>query len=211
MIKQTMRELKYSLYLTVHPFKGFWDIKHEKMGSFRTAIFIFIFTLFVSIVSAFTTDYLFNPNLRTNYNFLSTIGIGVGLFFGWCIANWSFTCLSDGEGTFKDICTVTAYALVPFTMIQILLIPVSYMLSMRESSLFYLLASLGYVWSGLLLVFGILVVHQYSLTKTIAVCIATIAGMGIMMYIGILFLNLILEMTAFATVLMDEIRFVFMN
>ena len=34
-----LKELRYSLYLTTHPFKGFWEIKHENRGSLRTAVF----------------------------------------------------------------------------------------------------------------------------------------------------------------------------
>lgn len=32
-----LKELRYSLYVTVHPFKGYWEIKHERKGSLRTA------------------------------------------------------------------------------------------------------------------------------------------------------------------------------
>lgn len=209
MMKQTVKELKYSLYVAIHPFKGFWDIKHEGEGSFRTAMIILTATIFVSVCSSFFTEYLFNPHKQNTYNFLSTIAVGIGLFAGWCVSNWCFTCLSDGEGTLKDICTVTAYALVPYALVQVIMIPLSHFLVLREASLFYLLGSLGLFWSGVLLVFGILVVHQYSLGKTIVVCFATVIGMSVMMYIGILLLNLILELTAFFTVLFDEIRFVF--
>ena len=29
-----LKELRYSLYLTTHPFKGFWEIKHENRGRY---------------------------------------------------------------------------------------------------------------------------------------------------------------------------------
>jgi hypothetical protein len=208
MVKQTLKELKYALYVTIHPFKGFWDIKHEGEGSFRTGMVILALALLVSIGSSFFTEYLFNPHKNNTNNILMTLAVGIGLFVGFCVANWSFTCLSDGEGTLKEICMVTAYALVPYVLIQAIMIPLSHLLVSREASLFYLLASLGYFWTGALVVFGILVIHQYTLGKTIVVCIATLVGMGVMMYIGILFLNLILELTAFFTVLFDELRFV---
>lgn len=210
-IRQTLIELRYSLYVTIHPFKGFWDIKHEGQGSFHTAMVIFVLELLLSVSSAFFTEYLFNQRNMANYNFLMTIAISIGLFVSWCVSNWCFTCLSDGEGTLKDICTVTAYALVPMIIFQAILIPLSHFLIQWEASLYYLFSSGGYIWTGFLILFGILVVHQYSFTKTIIVCIATIIGMGIMMYIVLLFLNLTLEMIAFFSVLLDEIRFVFMT
>ncbi len=205
-MKRIPEELRYSLYIPLHPFKGFWDLKHEGEGSFRTAMLILGTALLVAVGSAFFTEYLFNGENLKNYNFLTTILVGLGLFFGWCVSNWCFTCLNDGEGTFKDICTVTAYALVPYILIQVLLIPLSYFLVMREASLYSLLMSLGYFWSGLLIVFGTLVVHQYSFGKTLLVCFVTIVGMAVLTYIGILLLNLLQVMIVFFTTLMDEIR-----
>ncbi len=205
-MKRILKELRYSLYIAVHPFKGFWDLKHENEGSFSSAMILVALTIISQIASAYFTEYLLNRTHIETYNFLTTVAVGYGLFFGFCVSNWCFTCLSDGEGTLKDIMTAMGYALAPYMLVSILQIPLSYFLVSREIALYNLLGSLGYLWTGLLVVFGVLVVHQYSFRKTIAVCLATVAGMAVMVYIGILFLNLIQVVVSFFTELMDEIR-----
>lgn len=203
---QLGKELRYSFYIPLHPFKGFWDLKHEKQGSFFTGMCILALTLLVSVFSAYFTEWSFNSIYLPVYNLFTTIFTGLGLFFGWCTSNWCFTCLNDGEGTLKDICTVTAYALVPYLLVQILAIPLSHFLVLREASMYTLLISFGTIWTGFLIVFSTLVVHQYSFTKTLMVCVVTVIGMAVMVYIGLLMLNLLQMIAAFFTTLINELR-----
>ena len=53
------RELRYALWLTVHPFKGFWEIKKEGRGSARTATLFLLCYLLVTALSGLYTGYLF--------------------------------------------------------------------------------------------------------------------------------------------------------
>ena len=207
MVKQTVKELKYSLYVTVRPFKGFWEIKHEGEGSFRTAMLILAALVLATALSPFFTEWLFVPyrSLR-GYNVFLALLTYASLFFAWCVSNWCFTCLSDGEGTLKDICTVSAYAMVPLLIVTVTRIVLSHFFVIGEKPLYDLIGSAGVIWTAMLLVFGILVAHQYTLLKTLAVCFATLCGMVIMAYIGLLFTNLVAEILVFFTVLFDEIR-----
>ena len=59
-MKRFFSELKYGAYLTVHPFKGFWDIKHEHAGSVGTAGFFLAVYTVLSVVGGYCTGYLFN-------------------------------------------------------------------------------------------------------------------------------------------------------
>ena len=54
-----LKELRYSLYVTVHPFKGYWEIKHERKGSLRTAGILLTLYILVSVFSGYCTSYLF--------------------------------------------------------------------------------------------------------------------------------------------------------
>ena len=121
-----LKELRYSLYVTVHPFKGYWEIKHERKGSLRTAGILLTLYILVSVLSGYCTSYLFNPAGGVNFSIYKSVATTLGLFFLWCIASWCLTSLYDGEGRFTDILKATAYALVPVTLIQCILIPLSY-------------------------------------------------------------------------------------
>lgn len=205
-MQQSIKELKYALYLGRHPFKGFWEIKHENEGSLKTAIILVIAAIFTKVLSVLFTGYLFGVYSITHYNFLNTVISFLAVYFAWCISNWCLTCLSDGEGTFQDICIATAYALVPFIIIQLILIVLSNFFVVREVVFYNMLNNLSLVWSGFLLVIGMLITHQYTLTRTIVVCIFTIIGMIAIGYLVILFFNLLQQMLSFITILIDEIK-----
>ena len=34
---EIVKGLRYSTYVIFHPFKGFWDLKHEKKGNLESA------------------------------------------------------------------------------------------------------------------------------------------------------------------------------
>ena len=52
-------------------------------------------------------------------------------------------------------------------------------------------SSLGLIWSGALIFFGMMVIHDYSIGKNIITSLGTIVGMALIMFIGILFTTLI--------------------
>ena len=104
------RELRYALWLTVHPFKGFWEIKKEGRGSGRTATLFLLCYLLVTALSGLYTGYLFREEDVLDFSAPKAMLQVLLLFFGFCVANWGLTCLFDGEGTFADICAFAAAA-----------------------------------------------------------------------------------------------------
>ena len=197
-------ELKYSLYLTVHPFKGFWDIKHEKRGSAKTAVLILAFFVLTSVLGGFYNGFLFNADGGINYNIYQNIAAILLVYLLWCIANWCLTSLFDGEGNFKDICKYTAYSLVPLSVVQLLLIPLSHLFSLQEASFYTMILNVGILWTGMLLFIGTVITHQYTVLKSIFIIILILFGMCIISYIMLLFFNLIQQVLGFAVTFWRE-------
>lgn len=204
-MKQTLKELKYSLYLIRHPFKGFWDIKYEKEGSIKTAIILCLLTIIVQVSKELCTGYLFGGVRSVHYNMLNTVSTFLFLFFSWCISNWCLTCLSDGKGTFKDICMFTAYSMVPYIIIQLVMIVLSNYFVLRELVFYNMLNNLSLVWVGFLIVIGVLVTHHFTLTRTVVVVIFTIIGILVIGFLVLLFFNLIQQVLGFVTIVIEEI------
>lgn len=201
-----LKELRYSLYLIVHPFKGFWEIKHERKGSLRTAVLWLILYVLTTVLSGFCTAYLFNPGGGVNFNVYQSVATTLCLFFLWCIASWCLTSLYDGEGKFIDIVKATAYALIPLVLIHVILVPLSYALILTEASFYTMLVNIGYVWMAFLLFSGTLVTHQYTFGKTVLMIIFIILGMCMIAYIALLFFNLIQQMSGFVVTFWSELK-----
>ena len=54
--KTYWKELLYAFHVMLHPFDGFWDLKHEKRGSVRAASTILAATIFAFYYQAIRLD-----------------------------------------------------------------------------------------------------------------------------------------------------------
>lgn len=198
------RELRYALWLTVHPFKGFWEIKKEGRGSGRTATLFLLCYLLVTALSGLYTGYLFREEDVLDFSAPKAMLQVLLLFFGFCVANWGLTCLFDGEGTFADIYRMTAYALLPLLLIRTLLLPLSNYFLLTEQSFYTTLYGAALLWSGFLLLVGTLVTHQYSLGKAVVMLLCIVAAMCMLAYIALLYLDLVWQVIGFITTLLRE-------
>ena len=202
---KTVKELRYALYLTTHPAKGFWEIKQEGEGSLLTAMIIFGFTIFVMILSNLYTGFIFSGGRSLGYSYVDTIFSMSALFFGWGVANWCLTCLFDGEGKLFEIIKATGYALLPFAIIQLLMVFLSNYFIQREAVFYNMLGSISFAWMVLLMIMSVMITHQYGVLKTILVCIFTLATMALLGFIVLLFFNLLQQVISFIEVYASEI------
>lgn len=202
-----VKELKYGLHVIFHPFDGFWDLKREHRGSLAAAFTFVALTIFITTFEKQCTGFLFNKVRLTDINVVVDILTVLMLYVLWCVANWCLTSLMDGEGKMKDILIATGYALVPIILVRLPMVVLSLAITAEEGTFYYVFDTLSYLWAGFLIFFGTMVTHQYSLKKTVLTCLCTILGMAIILFIGLLFFNVIQQMVTFFTTVYKEIRF----
>ncbi len=201
-----LKQLKCAFTLMFHPFDGFWDLKHEKRGSLTAALIIVGLLCVQQIFKTQFTGFIYNPEYDgVSLNVLKEIAIVLGTFLLWCVANWSLTTLMNGEGSFKDIVMASAYAMAPFFIIGFPLIFLSNIMSEDYESFYYLLLYISIGWSALLMVSSVLVIHQYTLGKTILTTVLIVVAMAVIIFLLLLFFNLISQMVGFITGLYWEI------
>lgn len=200
-------KIKYGFYVITHPFDGFWGLRRENRGSVAVALVFVVLTILTLTIEKQSTGFLFNMNRLSELNVVVDI-ITVTLVYGlWCVANWCTTSLMDGKGRMQDILTAVGYSLLPIIIIRLPMVIMSHLITTNEGSFYYVLGTISYLWAGFLIFTGTMVIHQYSVGKTVATCIVTIVGMGIIMFIGLLFFNVIQQMIAFVTTIYKEVRF----
>ena len=204
--KTYWEELLYVFHLIFHPFDGFWDLKHEKRGSVRAAITILAMTILAFYYNSIGRGYIMNPTdeYSTIFAQAGSILLPLGL---WVVANWCLTTLFEGEGSFKDVFVATCYALFPLVLTLIPATLASNVVMANETGIITLLINIGYVWTFMLIFFGAQVTHDYTLGKNLIMTIATIVGMAIVMFIGILFTSLISNMVSFVTNIIVELQY----
>lgn len=199
--------LKYSLYVISHPLDGTWDLTHENRGSIAAANFIVILTLFTRIWRLQFTSFQFIQVYWENVNiFLQFASVLLPLVI-WCVGNWGLTTLFDGKGTMKKIYMGTAYALTPYPLIQIPLIFFSNVITVEEGAFYSVFSQFSIIWAALLIIAAMMQIHEYSLGKTIACIIASIAAMMVIVFILLLFFSLISDGVAYFVSLYEEFIF----
>ncbi|HZK34173.1 MAG TPA: YIP1 family protein [Bacillota bacterium] len=202
---EVLRGLRYVFYLIFHPFDGFWDLKHEKKGNLGSAFVIVALLSITFILRRQATGFLFNTVNLLELNIMVEIISVVLPFTLWCIANWSLTTLLDGEGSLRDIVITSAYALTPLVIINLPLILVSNVITLDEGAFYFFFIGLSTVWAAMLMIVGTSVTHQYSMAKTLVCTVCIIIGMGLIIFIGLLFFSLIQQVVSFIATIYKEI------
>ncbi len=204
--KTFWEELVYGNHLILHPFDGFWDLKHEYRGSVRAAFVWLGLAVIAFYYQAVGTGYIFNPRQGFSTIFIQITAVLVPVLL-WSVANWCLTTLFDGEGSFKDIFVATCYAIIPIPILVIPSVIISNFSVASEATIINLLVSIAFVWAGLLIFFGMMVTHDYTFSKNVLTSLGTIVGMALIMFIGVLFSTLLAKIVSFISGIITEITY----
>ena len=206
--KRTFKEeVLYAFYVMMHPFDGYWDLKHEKRGSVRASILIVILAALSVAYNNVGSGYLYSGSGSATGSVFGGISTVAAPLLLWCIANWCLTTLFDGEGTLKDIFIASSYSLMPIPIFFIPVTIVSNFATRDEKSFISLFIGIALVWTGMLLFFGIMTTHGYSMGVNIGMTIFTIVEMMFIVFLIILFTNLIQRMVSFVTDIITELSY----
>ena len=200
------QELMFTFHVIFHPFDGFWDMKHEKRGSLRAGITILGVTIVAFYYQSIGQGYVMNPTGAYSTIIATATSVLVPLFL-WVVSNWCLTTLFDGEGSFKDIFIATTYALAPMPIIMIPVTIASNFVLESEVSLLSLFTTVAFIWAGILIFFGTMVTHDYTMGKNVITTLGTIVGMVCIMFIAILFSTLLGKLVSFVTNIVTELQY----
>ncbi len=197
-------ELLFGFYTIVHPFAGYYALKHEKRGSVRAATVFWVLTGISSVVSTLGACYLQRGDNPSLIGALSNTVFPLAL---WCVSNMCFTSLMDGKGSFKDVYIAVGYSTVPYVLLMIPCTLISYALVLDELSILSLVTGLALYWSIALVFLGMMTVHDYSFGKNIVVTVLTIAGIAFILFILLIFFNLTGRVQALIVNVVNEIAY----
>ena len=200
-----LTETQWVRYAVTHPVEGFDDMRWKKSGSLKIAFLIILLFFFGEIAY----DRLYGPQFSDSYdrvfNIVPYIVRSIVLFAVWVTGNWAVCTLLDGEGTMKNICIYSAYALIPYVAQIYINVILSHVLVRDESVFLDIIHITGLCWSAVLLFSAVKSVHQYSFLMTVAAVLLTVAAMIIMLCLLLLMLALIQNIWIFISTVFTEI------
>ncbi len=196
--------IRFPSYILFHPFDGYEEFKRYKKGKLSVAIVFIILFAYFQIFSFRNLGFLVNPNNPLELNSLQEIFSVLLLVFLFTVGNWSVTTLMEGKGNYKEILMVTGYALFPLIILGFPGVILSNFLTLEEMAFYHLLMYIAYLGTAWMLFMGILNIHEYGLFKTILAFLATAVSISVMMFVGLLFFDLIQQFIAFIVSVVEE-------
>lgn len=200
----TMGWLKHVIF---HPVEGYEDLRWKKQGSLKVAMVIVVLLFLAMVSQSRLMGFQFNMSYDKIFNVIPIIVQSVVYFFTWVIANWAICTLFNGEGTLKNICIYSAYALVPYIFCTFVAVFLSNFLVQAEGIWVYFIQYVGLGWSLVLMIQAMRAVHQYTFGKTLLSMVMTIVAMLIILFLAILLLSLFQQLYVFVYSIYTEIAY----
>lgn len=194
-------------HAVTHPVEGFEDMRWKKAGSLKIALLVIVLLFFGEIASGRLYGFQFYISYDKTFNIVPYIVRSFVLFGAWVIGNWSVCTLLDGEGTLRNVCVYSAYALIPYVVQMYLNIILSHFLIRDEYVFMQIIELIGVGWTAILLFSAIKSVHQYSFKKTVLAIAFTLAAMFIMLFLLVLFMSLIQQIFIFISTVYTELSY----
>jgi len=206
-VKKAFKFYSLPFYILTHPFDGFYDMKYQGKGTLKLALL----NLFLVCLSyAFNNQYasiVVNPQNPLAMNSIFDVATILGTLLLFCVANWSVTSLTNGEGRVKDIFMAVCYAMTPLILTIIPAAILSNFISQEEAGFYYMLMAIGVIYFVFLVFSGLVVVHNYTAGKAILTIFLTFFAILVIVFLLMLLLTLWQQLFVFAYSVYTEIMF----
>lgn len=182
---------KYMFYTISHPMDGYYWIRHAERGSVPLAILMVIVFSICFTANRLLASFVVNDlDPRTVDSLYELAGV-LAFYLLICVGNWSITCLLSGEGRLKDIAIAVGYATVPISIVLVAATVISQVIADDEEAFYALLLVVGIAYGLIMMLIGIMQVHNYTLGKTLLTLFLTIVAMLIIVFLVLLLSNLL--------------------
>ena len=191
-LKRYGSAFKYLFFVLLHPFKGFWELKHDKKG--HLGVGFTVLALYILTDIFFQQFGGFSFNIMAAYprgiNIISTTTSTAVIVLLWCCTNWGI---------------YTSYSFMPIVLITFFKTFASMVMSVDEASIFSFLSFLGTFWTGLLLYTGTMTTHQYGAIATFLIILVIVFGMALIAFIAMLFFFLLQQLVSVVYTIYREV------
>ena len=208
LLAQTLAGLQLARFALFHPHEGFRRLKMMGTSALPSAAVILFAVTATYVASRQYTGFIFNTTDLTRINLYMEVASVIVPFLLWCVVNWALTTLMDGKGKFWEIVAATSFALLPMFLIPAPLIVISNYITAEEGSFYYFFQAIAMLWTAVLILLGaVMTIHDYDFTKSFWTCVLTVAGIGFVLFLTFLAVNLSEQVVLFVNDIVTELLY----
>lgn len=197
----------YLRYTIGHPMDGFYWIRHQDRGSVPIAILMVVLFSLCFSLNRISANFIVNDVEPTTVDSLEELSGVLLLYLLICVANWSITCLMNGEGRMKDIAIAVGYSCAPLIPAFLLATAMSHVITAEESAFYSIVMGAGVCYGLIMALIGIMQVHNYTLGKTLQTLLLTFVAILVIIFLCLLLADLVVQVFNFFRSLYIEIIF----
>lgn len=201
------KSLKFALYCITHPMDGFWDLTHERRGSYAAANTILIVSVLVRLFKLKYTSFLFIEVYWEELNIFLYIASILFPLALWVVGNWALTTLFDGKGRLGQVYMATCYGMAIYPIVQIPLMVFSNFVTVEEGQFYEVVSVISLIYAALMIIVAMGQIHEYSGGKNLLFTVASLFSMLVMVFILMIFFSMISQGVAYFVSLVREFLF----
>ena len=203
LIKNKQLSLMFSTL--IHPADAFTEVKEKQQGSIWLCVGLVLVYYVVTILQTLKGGFLFTLYDVSTFNSIWIFVKTVGLVVLWVVANWMVCTLLGGRGRIKEIAIVTCYSLLPLIIERIIRIFLTNMLLPTEASFLTIFEIIATMYFLLLMIMGLLKIHDFSMGRLIGTSVLSIAGVAAIVFLAITIIILVQQFGGFIVTVVSEI------
>lgn len=181
---------------------------NRKEYPFKLSFGILLLLFIAKVLERQTTGFAFNYNNLDEFNaFLIFVQV-FGIFVLWVVMNWAISTLFDGKAKTKEIWFFSSVALLPYTIAVFISVILSNILVPDEGVFISWIVYVSIGWSVFMLVVALMIIHDYGLGKVIWSSLMSLAGIAVLVFIGVLVFSLFQQIYGFIEDIVAEIIYI---
>lgn len=202
-----MNVLKKMLLIICCPIDCMQIVKREKRFRLWIPVVFYLAAILSNYLYSFTVHFPLATKNYESINFVLEAAVFAVPLFSWVVCSYAMTALINGESTFAEQFTVSAFCTVPYTAFTLISIIASQFMSTEEAGFFSVIRYAGLIWMVILLFVSLIILNDYSISEAFGVTLLSLLAIVILWAVMILFYALTVQLFSLVFNLIKEIQY----
>ncbi len=198
---------KWRIALSVlrHPSDAFYQVKRHNKGSCLIAVVILLLFYVTTVLKTTAGGFCYVIFDADTFNALLVLLRSSGLVILFTVSFWAVSTLMHGQGKIREIFITVCYSLLPNIIANIVFVILTNIMLPSEIAFLDLLMTVMTLYTGLLLIIGLMRISDYEFGTLVIVSLLTLVAMVIVVFVLVVIFLLCQLFNGFLSTIFSEI------